>query len=409
MIGRKVASNAVFLMAVVSLAGCAAGGGKPEEIPAIVEGNTQFALDLYGRLKAGEGNVFVSPYSLSTALAMTYAGARGETAREMAETLHFPHKPDSLDPGFEALIASIQGRGSRRYQLSTANALWGRRGEPYLSPYLKGMKNHFGAGLREVDFGNDATGAAETINRWVEDQTRGKIKDLVSPSMLGPSTALVLTNAVYFKGDWLHGFSETMTRKDDIFFVSDDRKVSVPMMRQTGTFRYFDGGPFQALELPYVGDDLSMIVLLPKEADGLAALEESFTSKNLTRWLSKLAKSKVAVELPRFTLSQRLDLKDVLSAMGMPLAFDGKKADFSGVNGQNDLFLSAVLQKAFVEVNEKGTEAAVATVVEQAKSAPGPDDDLVFSFRADHPFVFMIRDKHTGSILFLGRLADPRS
>jgi serpin B len=409
MMVRACAQIAVYLSCLAGLAGCA-DPGKPEAIPAVIKANTAFAFEIYGRLKTREGNLFVSPYSLSTALAMTYAGARGETAREMAQTLHFTLKPDALDPGFQALIAVIQGGGkSRPYQLSTANALWGRHGEPYLKDYLRRLDSHYGAGLREVDFASDPSRAAETINQWVESQTRGKIKDLIAPSLLSPRTALVLTNAVYFKGDWLHAFSERMTNASDVFLAPGGRKVTVPMMRLTEQFRYLDDDAFQMLEMPYAGEDLSMVLLLPKKADGLAELEASLTPSNLSDWLGKLYRSEVAVELPRFKLADRLDLKETLSAMGMPLAFDEAKADFSGINGQHDLYLSAVIQKAFIDVNEKGTEAAASTAVVIAKREAPVAGTPIPSFRADHPFVFLIRDKQTGCILFLGRLVDPQA
>jgi serpin B len=385
-----------------------------------VEGNTRFALDLYGRLREDQGNRFFSPYSVSTALAMTYAGARGETAREMAEVLHFTLPPDRLHPAFHALIDHINGASgtqpggegkpkdqTRPYKLLTANALWGDRGDEFLPGFLDLVRSQYGAGLRPVDFRHAAEEARRTINAWVEEQTQGKIKDLIQPSDIDASTSLVLTNAIYFKGDWAHPFEESRTRKDAPFTTTGGRKVNVPLMTQTRPFPYLDGGTFQLLELPYARDELSMVVLLPKDVDGLPALEAQLSEANLTGWLGRTTRPPVMVELPKFSLTETLQLADVLGRMGMPRAFDPARADFSGMNGKRDLSISRVIHKAFVDVNEKGTEAAAATAVTMTRAAAIVPPKPV-TFRADHPFIFLIRDRATGSILFLGRLVEPK-
>ena len=410
---------AVAALLILSQVGCAgrsdpvdSGPVDEQAVPAIVAGNTEFALDLYARLRTGDGNRFVSPYSLSTVLAMTYAGARGATAEEMAATLHFPAKSEELDLGFHALIRRINAHSRDKtppYLLTTANALWGQSGEPFLPGFLDRTRASYGASLQVLDFAADRERAASTINRWAETQTGGKIKDLLPVSALDANTSLVLTNAVYFKGDWKDKFAEVMTKNDDVFLAPGGRKVAVAMMRQTHQFRQVEGETFQALELPYAGDDLSMVVLLPKTADGLAELEAALTPANLTDWLGKLTSATVAVELPRFTLTERVDLKEVLMSMGMRSAFDLEKADFTGMRATRDLFLSAVLQKAFVDVNEKGTEAAAAAAVAVGKRAMPIGEPKLVRFRADHPFVFLIRDLRTGTLLFLGRLVDPKS
>jgi serpin B len=369
---------------------------------AVVKGNTAFALELYGKLRAKEGNLFLSPFSVSTALAMTSAGARGETLDQMASTLHLPPQKE-LHPANAALLRQVNAGGKKRgYELVTANALWGQRGYHFLPAFVKLNKDNYGAGLREVDFAGDTEGARRTINAWVEKETKDKIKDLLGPGVLDSMTRLVLTNAIYFKGDWLRQFKKDATR-EEAFQLGGGKSVKAPLMHQTGKFGYLDGGTFQALEMPYAGKDLSMVVLLPKKAEGLADLEKSLTPENLAGWLKRLREQEVEVALPRFKVTAEFELKPVLASMGMTLAF-GRKADFSGMNGRRDLYLSAVVHKAFVEVNEKGTEAAAATgVVVREKSAR-----VTPVFRADHPFVFLIRDRRSASVLFMGRLANPR-
>jgi serpin B len=373
---------------------------------AVVQGNTAFALSLYSQLRSRAGNLFFSPFSLSTALAMTYAGAHGQTAEQMAAVLHFPADLQRLHSAFAALGKDLQDDGERRgYQLHVANALWGQQGYRFREEFLQTTKTYYGAGLNEVDFRTAAEEARRTINAWVEQQTKEKIKDLIPPGMLDALTRLVLTNAIYFKGDWAHPFKKPQT-KEEPFKVTATQQVTVPMMNQTGFFKYFDGGSFQALELPYVGDKLSMLVLLPKEVDGLATFEQSLTAQKLVEWLPALRSQEVVVALPKFTVTAEFLLNQALSALGMPLAFSDA-ADFSGMSEDRGLALSAVLHKAYVDVNEEGTEAAAATGgVARVTSAPLTPPPV---FRADHPFVFLIRDTRSGGILFLGRVTQPRS
>ncbi len=372
---------------------------------AVVQGNTAFALDLYAQLREQEGNLFFSPLSLSTALAMTYAGARGQTTEQMATVLHFPPDQQKMHATFAALnkdlLADIEHRG---YQFHIANALWGQKGSHFREEFLQTMRTHYGAGLHEVDFRTAAEEARKTINAWVEQQTKEKIKDLIPQGTLDALTRLVLTNAVYFKGDWLHPFGKSET-KQEAFHVTATQQVTVPMMHQTQFFKYFDGGSFQALELPYVGATLAMVVFLPKEREGLSAFAQTLTAQKLTEWLRALQPKEVIVTLPKFTVTAEFLLHQTLSAMGMPLAFSDK-ADFSGMSEEGNLAISAVIHKAFVDVNEEGTEAAAATGVGMRATAAGPPPEV---FRADHPFLFLIRDTRSGSILFLGRLTHPQS
>ncbi len=260
----------------------------------------------------------------------------------------------------------------------------------------------YGAGLREVDFAGKTEAARKTTNVWVEDETNKKIKDLIPGGILGRETALVLTNAIYFNGDWASQFGKKATT-DAPFTLADDKKVQVAMMRQKGKFRYFETKDFQALALPYVKDELSMVVFLPKDYKGLPNFEGSLAATNLEKWLSGMRRREVQVYLPRFKLTYKNRLDETLKSMGMSDAFGGG-ADFSGMNGRKDLFISAVLHKAFVDVNEEGTEAAAATGVVMGGTSVRPRPVV---FRADHPFLFLIRDNKSGSILFMGRLVKP--
>jgi len=401
---RHVRSLAVVL-ALVSFAACGAQDPATPEARAdeqtLVRGDNAFALDLYGKLREQEGNLFFSPYSISTALGMTYAGARGNTEAQMAKVLHFDLPQEKLHPAFKSLL---EGLGARRkeggYELSVANALWGQKGYPWLKEFLDVTRGNYGAGLREVDFAGDTEGARKTINDWVEKQTREKIKELLLKGDVGRETALVLTNAIYFKGDWASQFKKDRTRPGP-FSLSDGTKVEVPMMRQTEEFGYMETEDLQALELPYVKGHLAMIVLLPRKVDGLPALEGSLTVEKLEGWLGLLHKEEeVSVILPKFKMTSRFELNEVLKALGMTDAFDG--ADFSGMDGVRDLFISKVIHKAFVDVNEEGTEAAAATAVAVDRAVA-----RMAEFHADHPFLFLIRDNASGSILFMGRVADP--
>ncbi len=368
-------------------------------------GNTAFALDLYAKLKTTDGNLFFSPYSISTALAMTYAGARGDTATQMAKVLHFPAAQDRLHPAFAALesnLKAIQKKGKVR--LDVANSLWPQQKYPFLPEYLSLLKRYYGTSVTPLDYVNAPEAARKTINDWVERKTNRKITDLIQPGMLTALTRLVLANAVYFKGKWTDPFDPSGT-SDQPFHLSTNKDVMCRLMLHEGDYAYNETPDLQALALPYVGDDLSMIILLPRKTDGLSALESELTPAKLTEWVGPLAERKVDVFLPKFKFTRGFSLEKTLAAMGMTDAFSFK-ADFSGMDGRtNWLFISEVVHKAFVDVNEEGTEAAAATVVVIAENAM--PESIPAVFRADHPFLFLIRDRHTGSILFMGRVMDP--
>lgn len=373
---------------------------RPHDLEALVEGNTQFALALYQKLQVEPGNLFFSPYSISTALAMTYAGARGNTATQMAQALHFHLEPHRLHPAFasmEAELRDIAEKGQVRFKV--ANALWPQQGYPLLETFLTLTRQHYGVLITAVDYREPET-ARRTINTWVEQQTEQKIKDLIPERLLDPSTTLVLVNAIYFKGDWASQFDPDLTR-DAPFWTSPGEAIQTPMMTQEHEFSYAAADGLQILALPYAGNDVSMIILLPQEIDGLAQLEAQLTTENLSRWTQQLRPMTVRVFLPRFKIRFPFGLNDTLKSMGMVDAFEA--ADFSGIDGTTSLFIGAVLHEAFVQVNEEGTEAAAATAVLVSRSLPPP----VPVFRADHPFVFVIRDNRSGSILFLGRVVNP--
>jgi serpin B len=405
----------LLFSAILILVSCPAFAATPEKVaPAdqaeVTKGNNAFAVDLYSNLREKKGNLFFSPASISTAFAMADAGARGQTAAQMASVFHFALPPGRLHPAMGALLAGMNAP-HQGYELRVADALWAQQDAHFLPNYLSLMQSDYGAGLHRVNFKTQAESVRGTINQWVEQQTNNRIQNLIQPGVLGPLTRLVLTNAIYFKGTWQHPFEPAATQDGD-FHLSASQTAKVPLMHRTGNgYRYYEGGSFQELELPYQGDDLAMVVVLPKQMNGLPALEQHFTAATAQTWLQKLEPvDKVILTFPRFTMTQQFELSGTLAAMGMPQAFT-PAADFSGMTGQPEFSISAAIHKAFIDVNEQGTEAAaatatamVATAMRVARPEPPP---IVFC--VDHPFLFMIRDTNTGAILFIGRVEDPRT
>jgi len=370
-----------------------------------VDGNTAFALDLYGRLRNGPGNLFFSPYSISACLAMVYAGARGETERQMAQVLRFSQDQTRVHSSFGELERQLSEIGKQKaVELSIANGLWAQAGHPFLPAFLNVAKVDYQANLSQVDFKTGAEAVRGAINRWVAQKTKEKIQNLLPPGSVTSLTRLVLANAIYFKGAWANPFEKAQTSPQP-FHLSRASQVQAPLMHHFDTVKYLENSDFQAVELPYRGYDLSMIVLLPRQVDGCGPLESRLTPALLSGLAARLAPQRVEIFLPRFKLESGFDLVDTLAKMGMPDAF-GPKADFSGMDGTRLLLISGVFHKAWAEVNEAGTEAAAATGIAVSAAVmrrPAP----VPVFRADHPFLFLIRDTRSGSILFLGRLADP--
>jgi serpin B len=417
----------LWIVALILVVGCSKNSGPtpPELKPPIIAppppvpaadlgaaavGDTAFAVDLYGRLRAGNDNLIFSPASVSSALAMTYAGAAGRTTEEMKAVLHFTLDPDKLHAvNHKRLYIWNGGDGAQRsYELVVANSLWGQKDENWKPEFLAVLNDRYAAGLRQVDFVNGAEGARQAINHWVEQWTKGKITDLIPTGILTPNTRLVLADAIYFKGDWERKFDADATHPVP-FHVSGGQTVRVSTMHQTNYFRYGEPEGVQVLELPYAGRDLSMIVLLPRKRDGLGALEATLTSGRISQLTESLGLEKVIVYLPKFKFDRSLDLEKPLAALGMKTAFDPNSADFSGMNGKRDLFISNVVHKATIEVNEKGSEASAATaVVGVKKSVAEPKETRQAPvFLADHPFLFLIQDNLTGTLLFMGRVVDP--
>ena len=386
----------------------------PAGVVELAKGNNQFAVDLYAQLKSGKGNLFLSPYSIRTALAMPYAGAQGETAGQMEQALNLTLKGQALHEAFRATMADLVPAEKSGYQLTIANSLWGQTGYKFLAPFLDVNGTCYGGGFKEADFAKAPEPARGAINMWVEEKTKEKIKDVIPPGGIDPLTRLVLVNAIWFKGDWLDKFKKEMTT-DQPFAVSATEKVTAPLMHRTGKYRYAEAEDLQMLELPYAGERLCMVVLLPKSEAGISKIEGLISADNLNQWLANLDKQwprEVDAYFPRFKMTwDTSKLNGPLQALGMKDPFVFGKADFSGINGikppaDEAFFIAAVFHKAFVDVNEEGTEAAAATgVTMETLGMPEPPP----VFRADHPFVFMIRDKASGNILFLGRLMNPKA
>lgn len=376
----------------------------PAVLEQLVDGNTAFALALYQQLRKAQGNLFFSPYSLSTALAMTYAGARGETARQMAETLHFLLAQEQLHPAFAqlaAVMAAVAAKGA--VELNVANALWPHTNYPFLADFLALTKRCYGVTTTSVDYSAEERAQA-TINDWVAAQTNDKIQALIPAGMLNGLTRLLLVNAIYFKGQWAYPFDPALTRPAP-FWRTPDQSVPVPFMTKEQRFLYTENATVQIVGLPYAGDDLVMLIFLPRTTDGLAAFEALMTMETLGPWIQELTPTKVLVTLPRFQLTAAIQLNEHLHAMGMVDAFSDDKADFAGMDGTQMLYMGAALHQAVLTVNEEGAEAAAATAVEMKARALPPPLPL---FRADHPFVFLILEQRTGTVLFLGRVVDPR-
>jgi serpin B len=374
-------------------------GATASTVKTTVEACNRFSFDLYRRYSDGKGNILFSPYSISTALSMTYEGARGETADEMEAVFHFVEEPSERRPAV-ARVFNVLNERDREYELHTANALWMQEGYPILEDYVDTVADYYGGVANALDFAREHEESRLIINGWVEARTNYRIKDLFPSGSLPSSVRLVLTNAIYFKGEWLVQFEEEDTRKEE-FHVSPAESVEADMMRlREERFNYTETDELQALELPYKGKDLSMVILLPKEND-LGAVEDRLSLEKYQSMTDGMEETLVNVFLPRFKFETKYFMKEDLIEMGMPKAFSSS-ADFSGIVEAGGLFIDKVIHQAFIEVNEEGTEAAAATGVSMLESAP-----IVEIFRADHPFIFLIRDRITGTILFMGRVMDP--
>jgi len=446
MIKQKTASITAIALIVIGVAAAVTAGlflfpYSPDSPPSaddsnstqqgiqeVVNANNQFAFDLYKQLdeeqkqKEENKNVFYSPYSISTALAMTYEGAKGKTAEEMKEVFYFPEN-SILRPNSAAVYNNIN-KGDKNYELKTGNALWLQQDYPFLEDYLTRVEDYYGGKAANLDFISETEKSRQTINIFIEEQTNNRIKDLIPQGVLKPDTRLVLTNAIYFKGTWEWEFDKSDTREQD-FKISEDNVIKTEMMfmePEKTNFNYAQTEKLQILELPYKDNEVSMLILLPRQGEeydyqtgesitfnyNLEDIE--LTSEKLSEYKNQMKETKLdSISLPKFEFDSKYFMKDTLTALGMPTAFkdpalsglDG--ADFSGMTAERELFISAVIHQAFVKVDEQGTEAAAATAVVKGLTSAMPRN----VFQADHPFVFIIQEKETGNILFMGKVVNP--
>ena len=373
-----------------------------ESVESLSDSMNDFSLNIYKYISdESKGNVFFSPYSIFVALSMTYEGARGDTADQMKNILGFEQNNEVSLCSFGRIYNLLNI--DAEYILNTANALWTKKDYPFLDEYLSFIDNYYMGKATDLDF-SDPAKAAEIINDWVEENTGGKIDDMLSSSDISPGTVLILSNAIYFKGLWLTQFDVEAT-VDREFKISSGETIDVSTMVSTNSdvfFNYSENEYLQLLELPYKGDDVSMVILLPKE-NNIDIIENKLSKENLTNWLNSMYPTKIDIFLPKFNFTTEYNLKNILIDMGLDIIFS-YNADFSGMNGFGGLFIGKVLHKAFVEVNEEGSEAAAATTVHVLETAiPGP----VTVFNADHPFLFLIQHKESGTILFIGKIENP--
>jgi len=380
------------------------------QLSALVSGNSSFAFDLYQQLaKNNAGNMFFSPYSISTALAMTYAGAAGDTAKQMSTALHFTLPQAQLHPAFNQLAIDLASRGQnakgtngKSFSLNIANALWGQQDYTIQPVFLNILAQNYGAGMNLLDFSNSPEPSRVTINDWVSQQTNNRINDLLPQGSIDSLTRFVLTNAIYFDAAWQDPFAKESTH-NQTFNLLNGSTVTVPMMSRDGGYSYIKGTGYQAVELPYDGDEIAMDIIMP-DAGKFNTFDSSMTADKVNGIIGSLQNSFIALTMPKFSFDSSFSLKSVLSALGMPIAFDPNQADFSGITGNTDLHISDVVHKAFVAVDEEGTEAAAATGVVIGLAAMPQ-----YSMTVDQPFIFLIRDIKTGAILFVGRVLNPAS
>lgn len=373
-------------------------------VHAIIHSNNRFAWDLYHQVSESEDNILFSPYSLSNALAMTYAGSAGETAEQMAKVLHFHLSADAVHPAFSQLANLIQVQPAQGYRMQMANRLWGQENYGFLDRFITLTQEYYGAGLQEVDFETQPEETRLMINQWVAEQTQDTIANLIPEGSFDRTTRLVLTNAIYFQGNWLLPFQPENTKPELFTFLSGE-ELPVPMMHQKNRFWYGELNGVKVLRLFYVDYGVSMLILLPESVEKLPQLEQELNSGTLES-LIECADREYMVDLwlPKFKITAEFELKEILSAMGMEMAFSKEEANFSGMNGNpQDLYLSAVIHKAFIDVNEVGTEAGAGSAVIAGSRSTAPPA----IFRADRPFIFLIQDNESDSILFLGRVVNP--
>jgi len=371
-----------------------------ESVSSLSEAINDFSCNLFKEIGTkSDQNHFFSPYSIFVALAMTYEGAQDQTAEELNNLLLFPQNDETSLCSFGRIYNLLNQK--KEYTLNTANALWVKMDFPFLEDYLNFIKNYYMGKATEVDFSN-ADSASKMINDWVASQTNNKITDLVSPDSIDPLTALILTNAIYFKGTWVHEFDPELTIDSD-FELASGELVTVPMMHTDSEIscNYTETDDAQILELPYKGNTVSMIIILPK-TNNISIAKETINPEIISSFVNDFSERSIDVSLPKFSTKTEYSLKETLIDMGLNVSFT-PSADFSGITGHKDLFIDKVIHKAYIEVNEEGTEAAAATSVHMVLTSM----PMTTTFHADHPFVFVLYHKETGTILFIGELNDP--
>ena len=380
-------------------------GATIQGVKDVVKANNQFAIDLYSEIsKESNENIFFSPWCISTAMAMVYEGARGDTAKEIQEIFHFPENDSSRRFSYAKMLNTINKAGGK-YKLRTANAIWLQKDYPFIREYKNTISRYYLGEIKNLDFVNSPGDSSSYINNWVSKNTNNKIKNIVSPSMFNEFTRAVLTNAIYFKGKWKHKFDRDDTKPED-FTLRSGSKIKVPMMRLENDdldFNYTESDGVQILEIPYRGDKISMLILLPRS--DIAYLESILTEEKLQEWKNELKPETVYIYMPKFTFETSYSLVDYLKRMGMSLPFTWPGADFSGIDGTEMLYINDFLHKAYIDVNEEGTEAAAATTILMRFGAAIRPHYV--EFRADHPFIFIIQERKTGNILFIGRVVRP--
>jgi serpin B len=395
----KVIKSFMVALFILSVTPEVKAGG---DVTITADANNRFAFAVYAGLNKSEAksNIFISPYSISSALAMTYEGANGETAAQMMKVFHFPKDFNSLRQGYFGMQEILNAK-NKAYDLLSANSLWPQKGCEFSKQYLEAVEKYYGGKADLVDFAGGKAEAIYKINKWTSTKTKEKIPEIIGDKDIDELTRLVLVNAIYFKGSWKSKFDPNMTRKSN-FYAYGDKKIQTDTMNSVEKFNYAELEGLKVLELPYAGDDVSMIIALPEGHD-LSKLEASLSHEEFKKWQASLSEQKIEVSLPKFKLHCLYALQNSLEHLGMPLAFDENQADFSKMTGKKDLYISAVIHASFVDVNEEGTEAAAATaVVMDTKSI-----EMREEFIADHPFIFFIYDKAVGTILFMGKINDP--
>jgi serpin B len=395
----------------------------------VVEANNQFSLDLYNKYSAAkkeDENIFFSPFSISSAIAMVYEGAKGKTAEEIQSVFHFPAEVKVLREGYQNIYNNINNNNNESktdlsifqvegYKLNTANALWIQNNYQLLDDYLTTLQQYYAGNAANVDFKNSTEEARRTINKWVESKTNNRIKNLFPQGSLDNMTRFVLTNTIYFKGQWVSMFAKSSTEEKD-FKITSLLKTKAQMMNQTSHYKYAKLRDLQLLQLSYIGysdESLSMLVILPKDND-ISSIEKNFNMQILSEWVSELEVHKVNVSLPKFKIETTENVGNDLKVMGMPAAFS-ETANFSGITGTQGLYIDKVLHKTFIENKEEGTEATAATGMNMPTIGVSPPREKTYIFNADHAFIFLIqqqtrenRDRNElGNILFIGRVSNP--